>query len=182
MSSAEENEDSDTGSSSEDEPVISDESSDDEEVDPENSSPIPTDEVDANHLNYDSDELDYPENPSVNLHETQNKLKQFHPEATAANYKEIKLLTNLKRINGIIVDPNHKTLPILSKYERTKIIGQRAKQIEDGDMPYITVNNIIDPYIISLMELEAGKIPFIVRRPMPDGTSEYWKLNDLQIV
>ena len=182
MSSAEENDDSDIESSSEDEPIISDESSDDDEGDPENvSSPTP-DKLDTNHLNYESDELDSSEQFSVNLHEAHNKLKHFHPEASAANYKEIKVLTNIKRVDGIIVDPNHKTLPILSKYERTKIIGQRAKQLEDGDEPYITINNIIDPYIIALLELEAQKIPFIVRRPLPNGKSEYWNLNDLLIL
>jgi DNA-directed RNA polymerases I, II, and III subunit RPABC2 len=185
MSSAEENDDSDIESSDEDEPILSDESSNDEnddEEDHENSSSPTPDKSDANQLNYDSDDLDNPAPFSVNLHEVQNKLKMFHPEATSANYNEIKVLTNIKRVDGIIVDPNHKTLPLLSKYERTKIIGQRAKQIEDGDTPYVTIHKIIDPYIIALLELEAQKIPFIVRRPLPNGTSEYWNLKDLQIV
>ena len=182
MSSAEENEDSDI-ESSEDEAILSDESSDDEDNNPEISSSPPTDNLEHNHLKYEVDELDdNPEEFSVNLHEVQNKLKEFHPEATAANYKEIQMLTRIERKDGIIVDTNHKTLPILSKYERTKILGQRAKQIEDGDTPYIDTNNIIDPAIIALMELEEKKIPFIVRRPLPNGTSEYWNLNDLQIL
>ena len=42
--------------------------------------------------------------------------------------------------------------------------------------------NIIDGHIIALMELKQGKIPFIIRRPMPNGGSEYWKVNDLKII
>ena len=26
------------------------------------------------------------------------------------------------------------------------------------------------------------KIPFIIRRPIPDGTCEYWKLKDLEML
>jgi DNA-directed RNA polymerase subunit K/omega len=35
---------------------------------------------------------------------------------------------------------------------------------------------------IAEIELENGQIPFIIRRPLPDGTSEYWPVNELQIL
>ena len=106
-----------------------------------------------------------------------------HPETKSINYKEMSLLTKIKRdTNGYINDNNHKTIPVLTKYEKTKILGQRAKQIENGASPLINVKNIIDHYIIAQMELEAKKIPFIVARPMPNGQYEYWKLTDLQII
>ena len=181
-SSEEENVDSDIDSASEDDPIISEDSSEDEEDNPETISSTQKDSANPQNLNYDVDELDNPEIFNVNLYEARNKLKHFHPESKVANYKEIKILTRIERKDGIIVDTNHRTLPILSKYERTKILGQRAKQIEDGDTPYITTNNIIDPYIIASMELEERKIPFIIRRPLPNGESEYWNLNDLQIL
>lgn len=181
MSSSEEANDSENESSDEESHLLSEESSEDEE-DSENISST-SDATPAMHgSNYDVDEQSNPENFSVNLHEIQNGLKHFHPESSVANYKEIQILTRIKRLNGVIVDKNHKTLPILTKYERTKILGQRAKQIEDGDKPYITINNIMDPYIIASMELTANKIPFIIRRPLPNGQSEYWKLSDLLIL
>ena len=34
----------------------------------------------------------------------------------------------------------------------------------------------------SKVEFEQKKIPFIVRRPLPNGGSEYWKLRDLEIL
>ena len=40
----------------------------------------------------------------------------------------------------------------------------------------------MDGHTIALMELNKGKIPFIIRRPMPNGGSEYWKVKDLQII
>lgn len=183
MSSSEEEDpiDSENELSDEDNQLLSEDSSDDEEDTSDNIS-SPRNTAATHGLNTEIDEHTGPETFSVNLHEIQNDLKHFHPESSVANYKEIQILTRIHRRNGIIHDSNHKTLPILTKYERTKILGQRAKQIEDGDNPYIDINNIIDPYIIASMELTANKIPFIIRRPLPNGSSEYWKLSDLLIL
>ena len=32
------------------------------------------------------------------------------------------------------------------------------------------------------LEFEAEKIPFIIRRPLPNGTCEYWYLRDLEMI
>jgi hypothetical protein len=32
------------------------------------------------------------------------------------------------------------------------------------------------------MEFEAKKIPFILARPLPNGSVEYWHLSDLEIL
>ena len=69
----------------------------------------------------------------------------------------------------------------MTKYEKTKILGQRASQINIGATRYIDVpKNITDGYLIAQMELKAKKIPVIIRRPLPNGQSEYWKLADLE--
>ena len=82
-----------------------------------------------------------------------------------------------------IIDPMHKTIPILTRYERARVLGVRAKQLEHNAIPMIDIPaNMIDSYLIACEELKQKKIPFIIKRPMPDGTSEYWKLEDLEIV
>jgi len=105
----------------------------------------------------------------------------FHPEAKSHNYEEIKQLAKVTRNkNGIIVDELHKTIPLLTKYEKTRILGQRAKQIECGAIPLVQVPpNIVDSYLIAKLELEQNKIPFIIRRPLPNGGMEYWYVSDL---
>ena len=83
--------------------------------------------------------------------------------------------------NNIIVDPLHKTIPFLTKYEKARILGQRAKQIETGAKPFVNVpENIIDSHIIAELELKEKRIPFIIRRPIPGGACEYWNLKDLE--
>jgi DNA-directed RNA polymerase subunit K/omega len=114
---------------------------------------------------------------------TTNYIQQHHQECLQINYDEMETLTNIVRdANGNIIDALHRTSPILSKYEYSRVLGQRAAQIESGSKPYIDVDpNIIDGYIIALQELREKKIPVIIRRPI--GKSfEYWRLKDLEIL
>jgi len=111
-------------------------------------------------------------------------LVNFHPESLIQNYDEIYNLARVVRdANGVIVDSLHRTLPMLTKYEKTRILGQRAKQINDGATPFVKIpENVIDGYLIAIKELEQKKIPFIIRRPLPNRGSEYWMVEDLEIV
>ena len=58
----------------------------------------------------------------------------------------------------------------LTKYERTKIIGQRAVQISNGAKPRIEYDFDMKVEEIAEKELDAHKTPLILRRPMPDGS------------
>lgn len=111
-------------------------------------------------------------------------VSSYHPECMSHNYDEISKLSKIvKDKNGIIIDPFHKTLPFLTKYEKTRILGQRAKQIENGAKPFVKVpDTIIDSYIIAELELQQKRIPFIIRRPLPCGGCEYWNLKDLELI
>ena len=80
-------------------------------------------------------------------------------------------------------DPSHRSPPFLTIYERTKILGSRANQLAEGAMPFVTVPEYMtQPLEIAKLELEQRRLPFIIKRPMPDGTFEYWRLSDLMIL
>lgn len=112
-----------------------------------------------------------------------NVINEYHPEMLQHNYEEIDALTTITFVDGIIKDPLHRTVPILTKYEKARILGERAKQINSGAKPFVPVDEtVIDGYLIALKELEEKKIPFIIRRPLPGGACEYWKLKDLEIL
>ena len=130
----------------------------------------------------ESDEDDY-----LQKFDTENRntyLTTTHPECFTGNSIEVESLTKIVRnAKNFIIDNNHKTNPFLSKYERTKILGQRAKQLNMGAKPFVDVPpNIIDGYLIAQLELAQKKIPVIIRRPIPNGKSEYWKLQDLEVL
>ncbi len=112
----------------------------------------------------------------------QNYILNFHPESVLQNYDEILSMTKvIRHANGMVIDKLHRTIPFLTKYEKSRILGQRAKQINSGAYPFIKVpENVIDGYIIAELELKQQRIPFIIRRPLPNGGSEYWKVKDLE--
>ena len=109
-------------------------------------------------------------------------LLEYHPESKYSSYNEVLAQSKVVRNkNGEIIDELHTTLPFLTKYEKARILGLRAKQINNGSEPFVNIpNNIIDGSIIAEMELKQNKIPFIIRRPIPNGGSEYWKVEDLE--
>ena len=113
-----------------------------------------------------------------------NHILSSHNECLHKNFNEIKELCKVTRDkDGVIIDEMHKTIPLLTKYEKTKILGMRVKQLNNGAQPYIATNEkLIDNYVIALIELEQKKIPFIIQRPLPNNNFEYWKLHDLDIL
>lgn len=155
----------------------------------ENFVPIPTRATDTENLidiesdeEADDDDEDYFQ--KLNEDMQQNILKDHHPELLVNNYEEIEALCTIVRDeNGKIVDPFHKTIPYVTRYEKARILGERAKQLNAGATPFIEVDkHIIDGYLIALRELDEKKIPFIVQRPLPNGGCEYWHLRDLEIL
>jgi DNA-directed RNA polymerase I, II, and III subunit RPABC2 len=111
-------------------------------------------------------------------------VERYHPESFSHNYDEIQTLTRVVRNSaGVIVDDLHRTIPIMTKYEKTRILGQRAKQLNEGAPAFINIDStVIDGYLIAVKELEQKKTPFIIRRPLPNGGSEYWRIQDLEIL
>jgi DNA-directed RNA polymerase I, II, and III subunit RPABC2 len=111
-------------------------------------------------------------------------LIETHPECVKHNDEEIQILSTVIRDeNNQIIDDLHRTLPYLTKYEKTRILGVRTKQINEGAPIFVEADaSIIDGYIIAEKELMERKIPFIIRRPIPNGGSEYWKVSDLEIL
>lgn len=79
-------------------------------------------------------------------------------------------------------DPKkNKTKNILTKYEKVKIIGLRAEQLQRGAEPFVKWTGTFNSREIALEELAQRKIPFMISRKLPDSTIEYYCLDDLII-
>lgn len=110
-------------------------------------------------------------------------IQEHHPEMIMHNYEEVEALSKITRDeNGIVIDPLHRTLPFITRYEYARVLGERAKQINSGAKPFVSVSDsgLIDGYLIALEEYKQKKIPFIIKRPLPNGGCEYWPLRDLE--
>jgi DNA-directed RNA polymerase subunit K/omega len=134
----------------------------------------------------EDDDDDYDENYLQKFDEMlkKNVIQEHHPELVSHNYEEVEALCRVVRDeHGIIMDPLHKTMPFITKYEKTKLLGERAKQINAGAQTTVKVDdNIIDGYLIALKEYEQKLIPMIIRRPLPNGGCEYWRMADLELI
>lgn len=80
-------------------------------------------------------------------------------------------------------DGSHKTYPFLTQYERTKVLALRASQLAHGAPAFIDVPEYLtDVYEVAKAELEAKRLPYIIKRPLPNGEFEYWRLADLMLL
>lgn len=75
-----------------------------------------------------------------------------------------------------------KTIPLLTKFERARIMGVRLQQLAYGAKPRVDITNLKNINEIVEKELFERKIPFIIRRILPNGNYEDWKLEEFEIV
>jgi DNA-directed RNA polymerase subunit K/omega len=79
-------------------------------------------------------------------------------------------------------DPSkNSSMKMMTKYEKTKIIGMRMEQLARSATPYVDVQGAFDPFEIAERELEERKIPFMICRTLPNGEKEYWRLQDMDL-
>ena len=136
---------------------------------------------------YDDDDDD--EDPDTYLQKfdlemNNDLLLSHHPTQFNKNDDEIEALCQISRnTDNNVVDPLHKTIPFLTKYEKTRVLGQRAKQLNAGSKSYVVVpDHVSDGFIIAQMELAQKRIPFIIERPVNGGGCEYWRVRDLEVL
>jgi DNA-directed RNA polymerase subunit K/omega len=79
-------------------------------------------------------------------------------------------------------DPSkNTTVPIMTRFERAKVLGMRTEQLARGAEPMIDVGdwNGRSPSDVAEEELAARATPFVLVRPMPNGKRELWRIRDL---
>ena len=118
-----------------------------------------------------------------------NELMRFHPEARIDTIESISIEIQLTNVPPSFTnadgqaDPNHRSAPFLTQFEKTKILGFRTNQLAQGARPYVKVPEYITDVIdIAKLEINERVLPFIVKRYMPDGTYEKFRLCDLIIL
>jgi DNA-directed RNA polymerase I, II, and III subunit RPABC2 len=72
------------------------------------------------------------------------------------------------------------TKPFLTKFERAKVLGVRAEMIASGSPSTVVVpRGMTSAYEIAKLELQQKKIPLMIKRYLPSGATELWRLEDL---
>ncbi|EPR78858.1 DNA-directed RNA polymerase I II and III subunit Rpb6 [Spraguea lophii 42_110] len=73
------------------------------------------------------------------------------------------------------------TSSVMTKFEKAYILGVRAQQLSMNAPPLVDIENETDPLKIAMLELKQKKIPFTIRRKLPDNTYEDWDIKELEI-
>jgi len=85
-------------------------------------------------------------------------------------------------ITKYVPSEQRQSKPVMTKYERVRILGERARQISLGAKPMMKNTNNMDPKEIARAELNAGMIPFFIERIIPGGKIERWRVAELKII
>jgi len=120
--------------------------------------------------------LDYDENVDKEFEETEE-------EGEESEEKESQILEQEdERRGNAITGEARTTTPFLTKYEKARVIGARALQISKNAPILVNLNpGEYDPILIAEKELRESKIPFIIRRFLPDGSYEDWSVQELKL-
>jgi RNA polymerase Rpb6. len=88
------------------------------------------------------------------------------------------------KIDDNVYVPNDKriTRPVLTKYERVRILGERARQLSLGAKPMIKGLINMDPKDVARLELKLKCVPLIIIRTLPTGKKERWRVNELESI
>ena len=85
-------------------------------------------------------------------------------------------------------DPaQNKTSPLMTKYEFNQLISLRMLHLSKGAPPFLDgmedlkIKSNTELRKIAVQELLEGKMPYIVRRMMPNGKPEYWRIKDMDL-
>ncbi len=109
-----------------------------------------------------------------------SELASINDKITNVNlHRRYEIISNTNTYNNYYQNTK-KTSPYLTKYEKAKILGVRAQMIATGSPSMVNVpSHITSTYDIALLEFKEDKIPLLIRRFLPDGNYEDWRLEDM---
>ena len=129
--------------------------------------------------NYDDDDDSNEERGYDEEFDDENDEEQDGERAEILDNDDDYNVINQKEIKNIPVSERI-TTKYLTKYEKARVLGARALQISKNAPVMVNLDpGEWDPLKIAEKELLAKKIPFIIRRYLPNNDYEDWKLEEL---
>lgn len=90
------------------------------------------------------------------------------------------LQKNIK-IYKFVAPDNRETSSRLTKYEFGRVLGERARHIDNGATIYVDIESDTTSIAIAYRELVSGVLPMAILRHVGNGMVEYWKLKEMTI-
>ena len=98
----------------------------------------------------------------------------------------IHIQDDYSKIKNLDISKNT-TIPWMTKYELNALISLRTLHIARGAPPMIdlaenfSVNTNMELRKVAIQELKEKRLPYIIKRPLPNGKHEYWPVSDLDL-
>lgn len=123
-------------------------------------------------IEFDADEDEFFDEKNFKDFNTKIKFHVFDPDKYENEiHKEIIIVPNIYR----------KTSEVITKFEFTDVISNRAKQIENGSKIFVDIGDVDDPIIMAEMEIKMKQCPLAIRRLISNNIAEVWDVNDMII-
>jgi DNA-directed RNA polymerase I, II, and III subunit RPABC2 len=116
----------------------------------------------------EDDDLDVDDYDSSYIDDEDYEIEEFE--------KLIEIVEDKKRVN----DEDRISKPVMTKYEYNRCLSERINLLNRGAPPTVNINSI-DVRRIAYEELINKTMPFIIKRNMPSGKYELWKIAELTI-
>lgn len=74
--------------------------------------------------------------------------------------------------------------PLMTKYEFNLVISTRSNQLSLGAQPFVDTSSLqtksnMELRNIALQEFKEGKLPYIIKRSLPNNKFEYYRIRDM---
>lgn len=123
---------------------------------------------------YESNDYDFNDDDTLNDFEDYNDEKNNdNNNHNIIGFKEV--VEKNKKVKK-------KTVPFLNKFEKARLLGLRIQQLSAGAQPKINTSGFTSIREIVEEELIQRKIPLMIKRNLPNGDSEEWKLEEFEKV
>lgn len=100
------------------------------------------------------------------------------PKSTKGGKKDISFLASGVKV---VPDNERRTNPIMTKFEYSYFISQRATMIEHDSPLMIPDTKFVNAIDIAKEETERKVNPIIIYRHLPNNTAEKWKCSELEL-
>lgn len=111
---------------------------------------------------------------------TDNTYKILNSKAKIHVFNPTEVHTELEKVIYIVPASERRTSEFMSKFEYTRVISERAQQIQNGSQIFVEPDPFMDEIEIAKLEVKLHKCPFIIRRLYPNGNvGEDWSVNEM---
>ena len=135
--------------------------------------------TDSNKNNDDDDELSVVYTADEDAFFDTKNFENFNNNIKFHIYDPDKYEVELHKEIIIVPNKHRRTSEVITLFEYTEVVSNRAKQIENGSMIFVSINKESNPIKIAELEIKMKKCPLSIRRLISSNIAEIWDVNEM---